>query len=202
MKVIAVEGPDYSGKSRLVSIIKEMAEKAGYDVVTQGFPTNVNHGKKARVELAAGGKASVIAHHIENDFRDFSSWVVNEGETNDKTLYILDRYVVTTHSHQGHTIDLSFGEYLVPDVMIVLTIDYNTMLERLRERGADNWDEKETDKYKSPLKWKELNSRYLDGLRHYSSYFKATIEADGTDDKEVLAEQVLKEAGIELKKAV
>lgn len=196
MVVIGIDGCDYSGKSRLVSIVKEKAIAAGWEVVVQNFPSNVNHGKKAREALAAGKSASVIAHLIENDFREFSKFIAKTKSEDDKTLIILDRYVISTYSHQGHTIDLSFGEYVIPDVQVLMTLDYETMQERVKERGGVDWDSVETNKYKSPLRWKNLNDRYSEGLRHYSKYFETTLERTGTDDKDDIAEEALRIAGV------
>lgn len=190
MKILGVDGCDYSGKSRLADLVAKKAESEGWTVITQPFPSKEGNGAKARIALAAGESASKVAHLIEKDFRDFSKRII-DGNYDDRTLIILDRYVITTFSHQGHIVDLQFGEYIIPDVQVLLTLDYETMTDRVRERGGVDWDEVETNKYKSPLKWKELNNRYEEGMEHYSNFFGATLLHSGTDDKEDIADTII-----------
>lgn len=195
MKIISIDGCDYSGKSYLVEMLKEEAINRGWDVCVQAFPSKTESGLAARKALADQESESLIAHLMCNDFSLFSKEVM-ENDASDNTLYIIDRYHITTYSHQRHAIDLSYGQYLLPNLQILLTLKYDDMLVRRKERGGNDWDDSETSKYLSPLGWSALNNAYLDGLNHYSQYYNSIIIADGCDDKDTIVEDAMTKLGI------
>lgn len=190
MIVVSVEGPDYSGKTTLIAEIKKKAEEDDYTVYVQAFPSHDGHGAKAREYI--GGKkpdTKLATHHLIMNFKEKSEYYIGKDYGDEKVLIILDRYVVTTFAHQSTIVDITSGEFLVPNHVILLSLSHQTMLERKKERDGEtvDWDSKETSKYLASNTWKELCEGYRIGSSHYSKYIDTIHNYDGSDDKVEMA---------------
>lgn len=191
MKIISVEGVDYSGKSTFIAELAKKAKEKGYKVITQAFPSNDSYGKKAREEIGSKkGSGSKAAHYLIKNFKEKSSDIL-EMDTDDKTLIIFDRYVATTYAHQGTIIDITTGEFLIPNIQLVLSLDHKTYLARKEEREGADWDEAETSKYSDKKSWQYLNERYKAGSRLIDKWVDKTLYYDGKREKALIADEIL-----------
>lgn len=191
MKVISVEGVDYSGKSTLIETLTKKAKEKGYTVIVQSFPSDDSYGAKARKEIGSKkGSPSKAAHYLIKNFKEKSNDILDM-DTDDKTLILLDRYVATTYAHQGTIIDITTGEFLIPNIQLVLNLDHKTYLERKALRKGDDWDEEETSKYSEKKNWQYLNERYKAGAKLIDGWVDSTLYYDGKRDKAKIADEVL-----------
>lgn len=206
---ITVEGPDYSGKTTQVAVIKDYYESLGRTVTVTREPGGTEVGMKIREILvqedAVNDPLSVTTqllllfaarvHHVDKVIIP----ALERGE-----IVISDRYIDSTYVYQGlmynHS-DLIKGllgtdklKHLSvrPDFTFYYDIDYETMLARMAARGVSNtWDEKYA-------KMKELP---IDAFKHHFYTLNqkdpgAIKIIDGCQDIETV-----KESTVELSKA-
>ena len=190
MKVISVEGVDYSGKSTLIKKLTDVFTEEDYQVVVQPFPSNDGHGKLAREGLSRGDAAYKVSHHLELNFKEKSEQLTELYGDDDNVVVLLDRYVATTRAHQDHIIDISDSVFLIPDIQVLLTLDFGTMKQRHKERG-DDWDKTETDKHRSRGPWEELNTRYEVACGELSDEYQIELmHFEGDEEKEDIADDI------------
>lgn len=191
MRIISVEGVEYSGKSTLIKELVRVFEDEKYTVVVQPFPSNDGHGKLAREGLANGDPSYKVAHHLELNFKEKSIEFNEKYGDDDNVVILLDRYVATTRAHQDHIIDISDVDFMIPDITVLLTLDYLTMQRRHKERG-DDWDKAETDKYRSRGNWEQLNERYEIACAELCDDHQIELlHYEGDEEKDELAEDIL-----------
>lgn len=191
MRIISVEGVDYSGKSTLIKKLKAAFEEEDYTVVVQPFPSNDGHGKLAREGLAKGDPSYKVSHHLELNFKEKSISLNEAYGEDDNVVVLLDRYVATTRAHQDHIIDISDVDFMIPDITVLLTLDHKTMLRRHKERG-DDWDKTETDKHRNRGNWEKLNRRYEIACEELADEHDIElIHYEGDEDKDDLVDEVL-----------
>ena len=190
MRILSVEGVDYSGKSTLIKELAKVFEEEDYEVVIQPFPSNDGHGALARKGLANGDPAYKVSHHLELNFKEKSEKLNELHGDDDNVVVLLDRYVATTRAHQDHIIDISDVDFMIPDIQVLLTLDYHTMMRRHKERG-DDWDKTETDKHRNRAAWEELNTRYETACAELSDeYAIELMHCEGDEEKSTIAEDV------------
>lgn len=172
---ITVEGPDYSGKTTQVAVIKDYYESIGKTVLVTREPGGTPVGMKIREILVnedtKNEPLSVTtqllllfaarAHHV-------NSVVIPALKKG--AVVISDRFIDSTYVYQGlmynhkSTIDqLLKVEHLShlrvrPDYTFFYDIDYETMLARMQSRGVSNsLDEK----------YAMLKERPIDAFKHH-----------------------------------
>lgn len=202
---ISVEGPDYSGKTTQVSVIKDYYESLGKKVLVTREPGGTDVGMKIREILvqedAVNDPLSVITqtlllyaarvHHVDKVIIP----ALQRGE-----IVISDRYIDSTYVYQGLVYDhsdlinglLSVDKlaYLSirPDYTFYYDIDYETMVKRMHARGVSNkLDEKYAKLKEGPIDafkghFYELNKtapervKIVDGCQGISEVKESTLE--------------------------
>ncbi|PIU39799.1 MAG: dTMP kinase, partial [Candidatus Omnitrophica bacterium CG07_land_8_20_14_0_80_50_8] len=144
-KLIVLEGTDCSGRSTQIALLKNWLEVRGYAVVETGWArSNLMH---KSIELAKSGNmmdrmtfsllyATDFADRLENQIIP----ALKSGH-----IVIADRYVYTAFARDSvreadpHWIRNVFGFALVPDFVLYLKIDMDTLIQRGLESGGINY---------------------------------------------------------------
>src|SRR3989338_3333568 len=144
-KLIAIEGTDGCGRSTQVALLKNWLEVRGYAVVETGWArSNLMH---KSIELAKSGNmmdrmtfsllyATDFADRLENQIIP----ALKSGH-----IVIADRYIYTAFARDSvreadpRWIRTVFGFALVPDFVLYLKIDMDTLIQRARESGGINY---------------------------------------------------------------
>ncbi len=172
---ITVEGPDYSGKTTQVAVIKDYYESLGRTVTVTREPGGTVVGMKIREILVqedtVNDPLSVTTqllllfaarvHHVDKVIIP----ALQRGE-----VVISDRYIDSTYVYQGlmynkasvikRLLQLPELNHLNvrPDYTFFYDIDYDTMAARMKARGASNtWDEK----------YAKLKELPIDAFKHH-----------------------------------
>lgn len=139
--LIAIDGIDGAGKTTLANALRERLEAAGTLVVQGKEPTTGEWGVKLR-ESAAAGRLSPEQEldYLVRDRRQHVDQVIAPA-LRAGAVVILDRYVPSTVAYQGAAgipVEqlLSANEFApVPDLLLVLDVDPEVGLDRIRSRG-------------------------------------------------------------------
>ena len=139
--LIAVEGIDGSGKTTIVRFLEQELKKRGYDVATFKEPTGSEWGKKIR--QAFRDRSLKPEDELELFLKD-REWNVKHNilpALKAGKIVIMDRYYYSTIAYQGALgIDLNYIRQLnekfpKPDLVIILDINPETALKRIKKRG-------------------------------------------------------------------
>jgi dTMP kinase len=192
---ITVEGPDFSGKTTQVGVMKNYFESLGRQVVVSKEPGGTDVGTKIREILVkedyVNDPLSVSTqillllasriHHVNKVILP----ALRQGK-----IVISDRYIDSTYVYQGlvykhkdfieKLLEIDKLNYLAtrPDYTFFYDIDYDTSIKRANERGISN----DLDSKYASLKEKPLNcfKEHFIGLdKTYPSRIKMI---DGTGD--------------------
>ena len=144
-KLIVIEGTDGSGRSTQVALLRNWLEVRGYAVVETGWArSNLMH---KSIELAKSGNmmdrmtfsllyATDFADRLENQIIP----ALKSGH-----IVIADRYIYTAFARDvvreadPQWIRNVFGFALVPDLVLYLKIDMDTLIPRALESGGINY---------------------------------------------------------------
>ena len=144
-KLIVIEGTDCSGRSTQIALLKNWLEVRGYAVVETGWArSNLMH---KSIELAKSGNmmdrmtfsllyATDFADRLENQIIP----ALKSGH-----IVIADRYIYTAFARDvvreadPRWIRSVFGFALVPDFVLYLKIDMDTLIQRGLESGGINY---------------------------------------------------------------
>lgn len=152
-KLIAIEGTDGVGRSTQVELLQQWLEVQGFGVVTTGW-TRSNLMKKS-IELVKQGNMvdrRTFALLYATDFADrLENQVIPALRSG--FIVLTDRYVYTAWARdmvrnsetQWIRNVLSFG--LVPDLVLYLRIDADSLIPRVIESGGMNYWESGMDMY-------------------------------------------------------
>ena len=152
-KLIAIEGTDGVGRSTQVELLQQWLEVQGFVVVTNGW-TRSNLMKKS-IELVKQGnmvERRTFALLYATDFADrLENQVIPALRSG--FLVLTDRYVFTAWARdmvrnpetQWIRNVLSFG--LIPDLVLYLRIDADSLVPRVIESGGMNYWESGMDMY-------------------------------------------------------
>jgi dTMP kinase len=172
---ISVEGADYSGKTTQVGVMKEYYESRSRTVLVTREPGGTEVGMKIREILVQedtiNDPLSVVTqtlllcaarvHHVDKVIIP----ALKRGE-----IVISDRFIDSTYVYQGllynHSdlikglISIDKMKYLGirPDFTFFYDIEYETMVERMKARGASN---------KLDEKYAKLGERPIDSFKHH-----------------------------------
>ena len=144
-KLIVIEGTDCAGRSTQIALFKNWLEVRGYAVVETGWArSNLMH---KSIELAKSGNmmdrmtfsllyATDFADRLENQIIP----ALKSGH-----IVIADRYIYTAFARDvvreadPQWIRKVFGFALVPDLVLYLKIDMDTLIPRALESGGINY---------------------------------------------------------------
>ncbi len=146
-KLIVVEGTDGVGRSTQMGLLQQWIELQGYAVVTTGWTRSSL--VSSSIEAAKSGN---MLNHLTytllyaTDFADRLENVIIPALRSDFVV-LCDRYIYTAIARsavRGLTKDYLhrlFGIALVPDLVLYLNIDLETLIPRVLESGGlDYWE--------------------------------------------------------------
>lgn len=164
---VALDGPDFSGKSTLAKTIQAMLRSAGVNAIIVNHPTNTTEaGISARSLVIQHASNERIAKAMCLDFHYTMDFVVPEHD-----VVIFDRFCQSTIVYQG--VD-GKGEVFrsrvldhinAPKLYVATDVSYETATERFKKRVEEqgkNWDDEVlTAKYlRSQTDWDALRDHY------------------------------------------
>ena len=173
-KFISVDGIDGSGKTTQIKFIEEWFKKKGLCVKLGKEPSDGIYGKKIR-EILEG---RIFAPKDPFDFqrlfikdrkdhikKDILPWI-----TKDKNVYITDRYILSTLAYgMAEGVDyegflkehenILKDDFIIPDFMIVLALDSDEALKRIKNRNKGDLNLEYFEKKKEVLK--KANDAFL-----------------------------------------
>jgi dTMP kinase len=144
-KLITIEGTDGSGRSTQVHLLKNWLEVQGYAVVETGWARS--NLMQRSIEMAKSGNIldrMTFTLLYATDFADrFENQIVPALKSGH--IVLADRYVYTAfvrdvvREPNQEWIRHLFGFALVPDLVIYLKVDVNTLITRVIEAGGMNY---------------------------------------------------------------
>ncbi|SHH50834.1 dTMP kinase [Tepidibacter thalassicus] len=177
---ITIEGPDGSGKSTQIKLLKEYLENKGYDVVLTREPGGTHISEKIRdIILDKENKnmhpkteallyAASRAQHVEERIKP----ALNDGK-----IVICDRFVDSSIVYQGlgrnlgiknvYDINLFAMGDIIPDFTLLFDIDMSVAKKRKENRGdLDRLESEEDFFHKQVFKgYKKLKNLYPDRIK-------------------------------------
>lgn len=144
-KLITIEGTDGTGRSTQVDLLREWLEVQGYAVVETGWTrSNLMH---KSIEMAKSGNMMDRMTFTLLYATDFADRLENQIIPALKSGHIVlaDRYVFTAFARDSvrqadpKWIRHLFGFSLVPDLVLYLKIDMETLIPRVIEAGGMNY---------------------------------------------------------------
>jgi dTMP kinase len=144
-RLIAFEGIDGCGKTTQITRLAESLRKAGHDPVVTAEPTGGEFGR--RIRAMARGSAPAVAPEEEmrwfvEDRREHVAGVIAPALAAGHAV-LTDRYFLSTVAYQGargldpmRILAQSEAEFPIPDLVLLLELDVETALARVRARGA------------------------------------------------------------------
>ena len=144
-KLIVIEGTDGAGRSTQVALLKNWLEVRGYAVVETGWArSNLMH---KSIELAKSGNMMDRMTFSLLYATDFADRLENQviPALRSGHIVIADRYIYTAFARdivrdtEPKWIHNVFGFALVPDLVLYLKIDIDTLIPRAIESGGINY---------------------------------------------------------------
>lgn len=199
--LISFEGSEGSGKSTQISRIAERFEAAGYDIVVTREPGGTPIGEEIR---------HILMHAVESDammpetelllFAASRAQLVREvilPAVNAGKIVLCDRFMDSTTVYQGvarniqsepvHLINTFAVGNMVPDVTVVIDLDAETGLQRVRHRANDMPDRMEKENIEF---YQKVRNGYLMLAKAMPERF---VVVDGELPKAELEERIWKE---------
>ncbi|MEY2999870.1 MAG: hypothetical protein RL648_84 [Verrucomicrobiota bacterium] len=199
--LISFEGSEGSGKSTQISRIAERFEAAGYDIVVTREPGGTPIGEEIR---------HILMHAVEADgmmpetelllFAASRAQLVREvilPAVNAGKIVLCDRFMDSTTVYQGvarsiqsepvHLINTFAVGKMIPDVTVVIDLDAETGLQRVRHRANDMPDRMEKENIEF---YQKVRNGYLMLAKAMPDRF---VVVDGELPKAELEEVIWKE---------
>lgn len=199
--LISFEGSEGSGKSTQISRIAERFEAAGYEIVVTREPGGTPIGEEIR---------HILMHAVESDammpetelllFAASRAQLVREvilPAVNAGKIVLCDRFMDSTTVYQGvarniqsepvHLINTFAVGNMVPDVTVVIDLDAETGLQRVRHRANDMPDRMEKENIEF---YQKVRNGYLMLAKAMPERF---VVVDGELPKAELEERIWKE---------
>ncbi len=155
-KLIVIEGTDGSGRSTQVALLKNWLEVKGYAVVETGWArSNLMH---KSIEMAKSGNIMDRMTFSLLYAVDFADRLENQiiPALRSGHIVLADRYIFTAfvrdvvRSADAAWIRNLFGFALVPDIVLYMKIDMETLIPRAIESGGMNYWEAGMDLHMGP----------------------------------------------------
>lgn len=149
---ITLEGPDGSGKTTNLPIVKEIFESKGFNVFVFRDPGGCEISEEIREVLLKerSGRESV-AH--ETELLLFAASRIQLARTkilpeleDPKSVVICDRFIDSTYAYQGYglgylkeveAIDKLFWSEFKPDYTLFFSVSFETSIERIAQRNKE-----------------------------------------------------------------
>lgn len=199
--LISFEGSEGSGKSTQISRIAERFEAAGYDIVVTREPGGTPIGEEIR---------HILMHAVESDammpetelllFAASRAQLVREvilPAVKAGKIVLCDRFMDSTTVYQGvarniqsepvHLINTFAVGNMIPDVTVVIDLDAETGLQRVRHRANDMPDRMEKENIEF---YQKVRNGYLMLAKAMPERF---VVVDGELPKAELEERIWKE---------
>jgi dTMP kinase len=199
--LISFEGSEGSGKSTQISRIADRFEDAGYDVVVTREPGGTPIGEEIRHILMHGAEGDKMMPETElllfaasraQLVREVILPAVEAGK-----IVLCDRFMDSTTVYQGvarniqsepvHMINTFAVGHMVPDVTVVIDLDAEIGLERVRHRANDLPDRMEQENIQF---YQKVRNGYLMLAKAMPERF---IVVDGELPREELEDKIWKE---------
>jgi dTMP kinase len=144
-RLVVFEGLDGCGKSTQVARLAESLQKGGHDLLVTREPTDGEYGR--RIRAMAHGDAPPVAREEElrwfvEDRREHVAGTVAPALAAGRHV-LCDRYFLSTAAYQGargldatRILAQSEAEFPIPDLVLLLELDVEAALSRVRTRGA------------------------------------------------------------------
>lgn len=144
-RLIAFEGLDGCGKTTQIARLADTLRKAGHDPVVTAEPTDGEYGR--RIRAMARGAAPRVAPEEElrwfvEDRREHVARCIKPALAGGRPV-LTDRYFLSTVAYQGangldadQILARSEAEFPIPDLVLLLELDVDAALARVRARGA------------------------------------------------------------------
>lgn len=194
---ITFEGPEGSGKSTQIKLLKDFFAKAGYDVLTTREPGGTFAGDKIRATLLDKDCGNLepetelflmLAQRCEH-LRKVIKPALNRG-----TVVLCDRYFDSSMAYQGYARGLDpqkiseihhtfLGDFL-PDATILLQITPEKGLERAKHNGTKQLDRIESES-------KDFHNKVFNGYENLAkSDPQRFIELDASGTAQELSDRI------------
>jgi dTMP kinase len=144
-RLIAFEGLDGCGKSTQITRLADSLKKAGRDLVVTSEPTRGDYGLRIRAMALGRGPRITSEEELRwfvEDRREHVAGIIKPALAAGRTV-LTDRYFLSTVAYQGaagldpaRILRESEGEFPLPDLALLLEIDVETALARIRARGT------------------------------------------------------------------
>ncbi len=155
-KLIAFEGPDASGKTTQVSILKDRLRKEGKNIVVFKFPTYKTYYGKLLKRYLKGefGRVEEVSPYLAGVLYALDRLAMRQdivNELNKGKIVLFDRYVASSKAHMGAKIknskkreefiqwleQLEFGKNKMPreDLIIFLEVPVEITLALMQKMG-------------------------------------------------------------------
>ena len=191
---ISIEGPDGSGKSTQISLLRKYFEERGTDVVLTREPGGTPISEKIREiildknnkEMDAMTEALLYASSRAQHVAEVIKPALEAGK-----IVICDRFIDSSIAYQGYGRGLGdcvrvINEYAVrgcmPDVTFLLEMDPKIGKERI---SADNQDRLEQEKL-------EFHKKVFDGYMEIEKKFDRIIGIDAARSIEEISADIIK----------
>ena len=199
--LISFEGSEGSGKSTQISRIADRFEDAGYDVVVTREPGGTSIGEEIRHILMHSAESSNMMPETELLlFAASRAQLVREvilPAVEDGKIVLCDRFMASTTVYQGvarniqsepvHLINTFAVGNMIPDVTVVIDLDAEIGLSRIRHRANDLPDRMEQENIHF---YEKVRNGYLMLAKAMPERF---IVVDGELPREELAQIIWKE---------
>lgn len=194
---ISLEGPDGSGKSLQMALLKEALSNAGYDFIYSREPGGTPIGEAirdilldpARREMSAECEAYLYAASRAQHVREKVLPALNEGK-----IVLLDRYVDSSLVYQGIGRDLGVEAVyelnqtaiggILPDITFMVYIDYEEGIRRKQKQSGHDLDRLENE---ASAFHRKVNEGYLTIAKKFPERIKLI---DGTKSVEKVHQDI------------
>lgn len=188
--LVAVEGIDGAGKTSVASLLAEWCGERGLGCTISKEPTGLKWGRELRDSARAGRLP--LEREIELFLLDRKDHVERsiEPALRDGNIVILDRYYWSSAAYQGGR-GANYDEIIAmneqfaprPDLVLVLDLDVDAGLQRIRMRGdhpnlfeAKNGLRRARQIFQQ-LAEKSSNSVLIDTSGHFKGSFESALKA-------------------------
>ncbi len=143
-RLIVFEGLDGCGKTTQVAALGDALRAAGHDVVVTREPSDGPVGRRIR-EMARAGRTLPAEEELRwfvEDRRQHAREVIEPALAAGRVV-VCDRYFLSSVAYQGARgldpeaiLARSEAEFPLPDLVLLLELEVDTGLDRVRERGS------------------------------------------------------------------
>jgi dTMP kinase len=144
-RLIAFEGLDGCGKTTQIARLAESFQKAGHDPLVTCEPTDGEYGRRIRAMAHDGAPPVAPEEELRwfiEDRREHVSGSIAPALAAGRHV-LSDRYFLSTVAYQGargldamRILTHNEAEFPIPDLVLLLEVDVETALARVRARGA------------------------------------------------------------------